>query len=238
MSKIKSEGYTASVNFLELNENNDNINTSNNDSLDMNNLNSLSNKPLLLDLPLPRLKSEILNDNTEDTFEIIKKSNYKQLNGDLNGIKYEGRVRFNDFNPTTNYVGIFNKQKRKMTFIPVDKITVDYKIKEIYKESNQPNEQKDSQINNKSYITNKSLLVQDFGTNKSRKVVDQIMTNVVKEENISSVQAMQNIIQLKGKNNQKISSDIDNTQNYLSILPSFDTNATELNNMFNINSSK
>lgn len=236
MSKNKNEGYVASVTFLELNEN---IEKDQLNEIDYDNLNLLNNKPLLLDLPLPRLKSDFLNNSKDDCFEVAKKNNYKYLSGELNGIKYEGKLRLNDFNPSVNYVGVLNKQKRKMTFIPIDKINVDYKIKEIYKDSDQNPEQANTSIINKSYITNKSLLVQDFGTNKSRKVVDQIMTNVVKEENISSVQAMQNIIQLKGKNSLKQNSENDNNSNsYIGILPEFDINATDLNAMFNIKSSK
>lgn len=236
MSKNKNEGYVASVTFLELNEN---IEKDQLNEIDYDNLNLLNNKPLLLDLPLPRLKSDFLNNSKDDCFEVSKKNNYKYLSGELNGIKYEGKLRLNDFNPSVNYVGVLNKQKRKMTFIPIDKINVDYKIKEIYKDSDQNPEQANTSNINKSYITNKSLLVQDFGTNKSRKVVDQIMTNVVKEENISSVQAMQNIIQLKGKNSIKQNLENDNNSNsYIGILPEFDINATDLNAMFNIKSSK
>ena len=92
-------------------------------------------------------------------------------------------------------------------------------------------------------------MVQDFGTSKSKKVVDQQRTNIVKDENISSAKAMHQIIMNKSSSNIDASlvkdgqstGNVNNDANLNSmraILPVFDLKTKEKMEMFDINSSK
>ena len=92
-----------------------------------------------------------------------------------------------------------------------------------------------------NYLNKKSLLVNDFGTSKSKKVVESMMSNIVKEENISSANAMNEIIQRKSKTieEKSKSSNLQDQSNSLKfILPEYNLETSNTMEMFNINTSK
>ena len=94
------------------------------------------------------------------------------------------------------------------------------------------------------YLEKKEQLVKDFGTNKSKKLINNRKTNIVKEENISSANAMHTILEQSAKHlesnynhnkeeitNHKISFMKD-------ILPEFNIETQEVREIFNLTSSK
>jgi hypothetical protein len=93
-----------------------------------------------------------------------------------------------------------------------------------------------------NYLNKKSLLVNDFGTSKSKKVVESMMSNIVKEENISSANAINDIIQKKSKiiEEKNLNQSITNDQeaSLKSILPEYNLETNKTQEMFNVNSSK
>ena len=97
---------------------------------------------------------------------------------------------------------------------------------------------------NKNYLENKSLLVNDFGTNKSRKVMESMKGNIVKEENISAPKAMQDIIiknTLEEENQAKINQQNGvnkSEENFKNILPPFNSKTKDVSLIFNLESSK
>lgn len=99
-----------------------------------------------------------------------------------------------------------------------------------------------TQSNQANYLNKKSLLVNDFGTSKSKKVIESMMSNIVKEENISSANAMNEIIQRNSKAiTEKIgkNSNVQNQEGSLkAILPEYNLETNITREIFSINSSK
>lgn len=93
------------------------------------------------------------------------------------------------------------------------------------------------------YLDKKEQLVKDFGTNKSKKLINNRRTNIVKEENISSTSAMHNILKKSAKNLEQDYKQNKETithqreQFMKQILPAFDLQATEVQDVYNIGSS-
>ena len=103
--------------------------------------------------------------------------------------------------------------------------------------ANNHNDQNDpnSAIN---YLDNKIQLISDFGTLKSKKVASSIKSNIVKEGNISSVNAAKNILEdiaieqdkvIKKNEKEELESKLDLWKN---ILPEFDLNAKKRDEIF------
>ena len=93
------------------------------------------------------------------------------------------------------------------------------------------------------YLDKKEQLVKDFGTNKSKKLINNRRTNIVKEENISSTSAMHNILKKSAKNlehdyKQNKETLMHQREQFMKqILPVFDLQATDVQNVYNIGSS-
>lgn len=103
---------------------------------------------------------------------------------------------------------------------------------------------KENSENKTNYFEHKSLLVNEFGTNKSRKVVESMKSNIVKEENISSKKAMKEIIdknvkedEIKAELNKKEAGD-KNIESMRAILPPFNTETKEATEIFDLNEGK
>lgn len=97
---------------------------------------------------------------------------------------------------------------------------------------------------NQTYLDKKIQLIDDFGTMKAKKQASSLKSNIVNEENISSVNAVKKILEKNMKiqeNNishnseEQLKNKIENMQE---ILPSFDIAQTEIKEVFDINSSK
>lgn len=107
-----------------------------------------------------------------------------------------------------------------------------------------PSDKKEGEQQGNNYLNNKTLLVQDFGTSKSKKVIDSMRSNIIKEENISSVKAMNDIIQKNTvetsneKKDNKTGLTNDQEASLKNILPEFDVTTRDIMKMFNINTSK
>ena len=94
------------------------------------------------------------------------------------------------------------------------------------------------------YYEKKEQLVKDFGTNKSKKIINSRKSNIVKEENISSTNAMHNMLEKSAKHleqNQQHSKDdiINHKINFVKgILPEFDLEAKEAKDIYTLGSGK
>jgi hypothetical protein len=86
-------------------------------------------------------------------------------------------------------------------------------------------------------------LVKDFGTNKSKKLINNRRTNIVKEENISSTNAMHNLLKKSAKNlehdyKQNKETLMHQREQFMKqILPVFDLQAADVQDIYNIGSS-
>jgi hypothetical protein len=97
---------------------------------------------------------------------------------------------------------------------------------------------------NMKYLDRKIQLVDDFGTMKAKKQASALKSNMINEENISSINAAKKILEtslkdiegnLKENSDEQFRNKIENLQE---ILPLFDANETNIQNVFDINSSK
>ena len=137
---------------------------------------------------------------------------------------------------------MFSEKKRKIELIPLDYMNINSKVKELYSDNTLYN---NTYMNStfvggeadagENYLNNKSLLVKDFGTSKSKKVIDQMKTNIVKEENITNANKIQEKIQDK-KVNQKETDEINKTESLERILPEYDLITNDVNKIFKIES--
>lgn len=158
------------------------------------------------------------------------------------------------------FIGVLSKKRKKISLLPVDYITVNTKIKSLHNDNNNntflntatylnstfvnPSDNKDISEKQGNYLNNKSLLVQDFGTSKSQKVIESMKSNIIKEENISSVKAMNEIIQkntkegVDDKKDSKSGLTNDQEASLKNILPEFDVTTRDIMKMFNVDTSK
>jgi hypothetical protein len=97
---------------------------------------------------------------------------------------------------------------------------------------------------NSNYLDKKIQLIDDFGTMKAKKQALSLKSNIINEENISSVNVAKKIMETNAKvqenlsamnSEEQIKNKIENMQE---ILPLFDANETNIENVFDINSSK
>ena len=195
--------------------------------------------PLLCEFPLLKPDLHTLNTSPITATTSSSKPENKKILSEIKNLVYEGKGESNN---TKYLLGVFCKKKKSLTFIPVDYHQITKKVSPGVVASNNitinaPTSTKDN------YLNNKSLLVQDFGTNKSRKVVEAQKSNIVKEENISSAKAMQEIIfkntkeeELEANKNQVTGMSVQE-QNLKIILPEFDSGTADRSKMFNISSS-
>lgn len=114
-----------------------------------------------------------------------------------------------------------------------------------FTQCNHNNENKEKHLDKKiNYLENKSLLVTDFGTNKSKKVMESMKGNIVKEQNISAPKAMQDIISkktLEEENQAKINQvdgESNNKANFKNILPLYNLKTKDVSKIFDLTSSK
>lgn len=93
-------------------------------------------------------------------------------------------------------------------------------------------------------IENKLQLVTEFGTTKSRKQLQSMKTNILNDENISSVNAMQVLIQKKAKQDESLQLKEEAQNNssaenqMLELLPECNLETKEIREVFKIDSSK
>lgn len=147
------------------------------------------------------------------------------------------------------------KKRKTMSFIPADYMTINSRLKTLQPDPNSTFihntllnstfvnvNDTTTQSNQANYLNKKSLLVNDFGTSKSKKVIESMMSNIVKEENISSANAMNEIIQRNSKtieeNTGKHSSTQDQEASLKAILPEYNLETSITRDIFSINSSK
>lgn len=95
---------------------------------------------------------------------------------------------------------------------------------------------------NMNYLDRKIQLVDDFGTMKAKKQASSLKSNMINEENISSKNAAKKILDAKiieSGNSKENSDDLikNKIENLQEILPIFDIDETDLQNVFDINSS-
>lgn len=97
---------------------------------------------------------------------------------------------------------------------------------------------------NQSYLDKKIQLIDDFGTMKAKKQASSLKSNIINEENISSVNAAKKILESNAKlqenasamnSEEQLKNRIENLQE---ILPTFDANESDITNAFDLNSSK
>lgn len=97
---------------------------------------------------------------------------------------------------------------------------------------------------NANYLDKKIQLIDDFGTMKAKKQASSLKSNIINEENISSVNVAKKIMESTAKEQENISAMNSEEQlrhkieNMQEILPAFDANETNIENVFDINSSK
>jgi len=96
---------------------------------------------------------------------------------------------------------------------------------------------------NANYLDKKIQLIDDFGTMKAKKQAASLKSNIINEENISSINVAKKIMESTAKVQENISAlnseeklrhKIENMQE---ILPVFDANETNIENVFDVNSS-
>ena len=96
---------------------------------------------------------------------------------------------------------------------------------------------------NQTYLDKKIQLIDDFGTMKAKKQASSMKSNIINEENISSVNVAKKIMESNAQMLESVSAlnaeeqlkqKIENMQE---ILPLFDANETNIQNVFDINSS-
>lgn len=92
-------------------------------------------------------------------------------------------------------IGVYSKSTNKLNFIDVDSIfPMNQKIKKLEEAANKV-ELKIGEINKRQeYMVNKQQLVKDFGTNKAKKQMTNLKTNILSEDNISSVNVTKQIL--------------------------------------------
>jgi hypothetical protein len=141
-------------------------------------------------------------------------------------------------------LGIYSKKSKELKFIDLDSIfSINQKIKRVEEIVAKKAETETIVDANKS-LNNKLQLVRDFGTNKAKSKLANIKTNIINEENISSINAMKKILEENAKiqeayirNNaeDQLEGKIENMRE---ILPPFDLETTEVDSIFNQDSSK
>ncbi len=141
-------------------------------------------------------------------------------------------------------MGIYSKKSKELKFIDLDSIfSINQKIKRVEEIVAKKAETETIVDANKS-LNNKLQLVRDFGTNKAKSKLANIKTNIINEENISSINAMKKILEENAKiqeayirNNaeDQLEGKIENMRE---ILPPFDLETTEVDSIFNQDSSK
>jgi len=151
-------------------------------------------------------------------------------------------------------IGIYSKRKREIAFVEIDSIfCMNQKIKKIedlkLSHIHKPEENLDiNKINaknnaNANYLDKKIQLIDDFGTVKAKKQAASLKSNIINEENISSVNVAKKIMESNAKAQENISAL--NSEEQLKqrietmqeILPIFDANETNIENVFDVNSS-
>jgi len=217
----------------------------------------------LLDLPLPRPSIRKLNENRGN----IKLKNQSERNktkifqAEIDNIHYEGKSKETDYHASKYYAGVVNHERKEIKMIPVNFISVNTKTSKdefnaalnetlmtMTKTGSAVNQLSGTYVNNDdtklmgNYLHNKSLLTQDFGTSKSRKVIEQMKSTVVKDENISSVEAMHKIIMKNTEKQEEEAPKAKNKENDLgnleAVLPKCNFISKNKMEMFDINSSK
>lgn len=142
--------------------------------------------------------------------------------------------------------GILCKKKRTLKLYDVDSVFVvnqKVEVKEnLFRGNGIITEKKDQSEENA--IENKLQLVTEFGTTKSRKQLNSMKTNTLNDENISSVNAMQLLIQKKVKEDENLHLkeealySTSNENQMLELLPECNLETKEIREVFKIESSK
>jgi hypothetical protein len=196
--------------------------------------------PIITDFSMNRPTTESLSSN--DFLHLFKRKNKQdyKIVGERNNIQYDGRSKNNSSEGQKYFIAIFNNKKRTLTFTQANYMTITHNTKLL--EHNKVTENQN--ITPSTYVENKSLLVQDFGTSKSKKVIDSMRSNIVKEENISSLQAMHNIINQKSKDEEEqakvnqVNGLLSGEQSMIQILPKFNLETKDEFEIFDLDSSK
>lgn len=197
-----------------------------------------SSCPIVCNFPMNK---PLLEDLNETKFlHVFKKNNrheYK-LAGERNNVLFEGKNKSAALDNQKFLIGVFNKSKRLLTFCDTQVISVN----QVTKVNDETNIVLNQAI--PSYNESKSLLVQDFGTTKSKKVNDSMKSNIVNEENISSVKAMHYILNKKTKQEEEqvklnqVNGVMTSEQSMKSILPSFNLATNKIFEVFDLTDSK
>jgi hypothetical protein len=202
---------------------------------------------------------DVSNLNTQSKWVMCKnkdkmrKDDYIFL-GESSRMIYDSRSRM-DHNLSDYVIGVYSKKKREMTFIDVESIfSVNQKVrrveehtekvanKKLLEEMNNLNDKKPETTN--TYVENKIQLIQDFGTQKAKKVANSIRSNIIQEENISSIKAAKRILE---DNAMKQKQDVDLNEeeqknkilaNWRIRLPQFNLDTENVGEIFDLDSSK
>lgn len=191
--------------------------------------------PCILEFPVNRPTASNL-----ESFHLFKhpEKNDFRLAGENENVIFESRSKLGNDDKLGKYVvGYYCGKKRTLTFAEACYFPMNQKMREL--EQNKIS----MSLNAGNYMDNKTLLVQDFGTNKSRKVIESMKSNIVKEANISSANAMQNIIFEKNAKEEdaigQLASEHEKQEESMrAILPEFNSKSAKIDEIFNVDSSK
>ena len=95
-----------------------------------------------------------------------------------------------------------------------------------------------------NFMANKVQLVKDFGTNKAKKQISNMKSNMISDDNISSVTAMNEMLSktamhqeknLRSNPEEQLDAKIENLRE---ILPQFDNTTTDVTSIFEQDTSK
>lgn len=224
--------------------------------------------PSLVVFPLNYPNMNNLNDEDNTKFVLCqnrdkKRKEDKLLLGESAKMIYEAKTKTGK-NLSDYVVAIFSKKKREMKFVDIEGIfSINHKIRRIEEHVSQMEKKKLAEEINAitsgdkgeekeikenpasgSYIDNKLQLIKDFGTSKAKKAASGIKAHMVNENNISSVNAVKRILEDTAvKQNLDVQMNEDQKQQnkittWREILPTFDLDAKDAKNVFDLESSK
>jgi hypothetical protein len=175
--------------------------------------------------------------------------------GETEKIIYDSKARM-DHNLSDYVVGVYSKKKREMTFVDIESIfsmnqkvrrIEDYTLKmedqqkkKLLEEINSGTDKKEETSN---YLENKLQLIKDFGTQKAKKVANNMKSQIVNEENISSINAAKRILEdnaIKQKHEVEMTEEeqhMKKISNWKRILPEFNLETDKVDEIFNLDSS-
>lgn len=185
--------------------------------------------------------SELEESNKISLYKRKNKQDYRVV-GDMDNIEFEGKANVINQSSSKYLICCFNKRKREISISDSFICEMNQHSKSV--KINEKPLIDNSQKTQETYMNNKSLLVQDFGTSKSKKVIESMKSNIVNEENISSIKPMHEIINKKSQIEEKLiqSNKINGVsfgeESMREIIPSYKLGVSDIREVFDLDSSK